>query len=157
MIVGVPTRNLPIEENIKILKKIGFDGFQFDLSSCGIDTLKKDFLISVKDKPDIKVLLNILEEVIRPNCQFCPDFSNVYADISVGGIGAPKNNSVVVIRTETGENLFEDALSAGYIREYTGSEGIISDLNERTVKVIKKMTKIKGERAKRKRSTQIKR
>ena len=47
MIIGVPTRSLEIEENLEILKKIGFDGFQFDLSICGIDTLKKEFLLKI--------------------------------------------------------------------------------------------------------------
>ena len=115
--------------------------------------IKKNFLISVKDKPVVEVPLKDMDDVIRSNCLFCPDFSSLYADIAVGGIGAPKNNSVVVIRTETGENLFEDALSAGYITEYDESEDNMSKLNVRSVKIINRMTKMKGERAKKKRST----
>lgn len=66
MIVGVPTRSLSIEENLKILKRIGFDGFQFDLSSCGIDTLKKGFLLDEEEDKCVKNIKKLSDELEFP-------------------------------------------------------------------------------------------
>jgi len=49
MIVGNPSRRLSFEENLRILKRIGFDGFQLDLISYGIETLKKGFQLDAED------------------------------------------------------------------------------------------------------------
>jgi sugar phosphate isomerase/epimerase len=66
MIVGVPTRKLPLEENLKILKEIGFDGFQLDLSSCGIDTLKKGFLLDSEDDSAIENVKKLSKKLNFP-------------------------------------------------------------------------------------------
>jgi sugar phosphate isomerase/epimerase len=66
MIVGVPSRILPIEENLKILKKIGYDGFQFDLSSCGIDTLKKGFILDSEEDKCIKKIEKLSKDLDFP-------------------------------------------------------------------------------------------
>ena len=74
-IVGVPSQRLEIKENLKILKNIGYDGFQFDLSSCGIDTLKKGFLLDSKDDQciqKIKKLSNSLNFPVRAIHTFYP-------------------------------------------------------------------------------------
>ncbi len=66
MIIGVPTRSLEIEENLEILKKIGFDGFQFDLSICGIDTLKKEFLLKDEDDKCLEKVKKLSEKLNFP-------------------------------------------------------------------------------------------
>ncbi|MCW8966434.1 MAG: sugar phosphate isomerase/epimerase [Candidatus Pacearchaeota archaeon] len=66
MIVGVPTRSLPVEENLKTFKKIGFDGFQFDLSSCGIDTLKKGFLLEEEEDKCVEEIKNLSDKLKFP-------------------------------------------------------------------------------------------
>jgi len=79
MIVGVPSRTIPIKENLKILKEIGYDGFQFDLSSCGIDTLKKDFLLNKEDDrcvQEIKTLSHNLDFPVLALHTFYPIHSD---------------------------------------------------------------------------------
>ena len=45
------------------------------------------------------------------SCKFCKDYTAEFADISVGSVGAPSNNwNSVIIRTEEGQQLFNDAL-----------------------------------------------
>ncbi len=109
--------------------------------------IKKNFLITLKDDTVKEVPMKEVEGAIRSNCLFCPDFSNVYADISVGGIAAPQNHSTVFIRTEQGEQLFAKALSEGFIAEYRATPENISKLRERSLKIINRMSNVKTERA----------
>ncbi|MHA1269253.1 MAG: Coenzyme F420 hydrogenase/dehydrogenase, beta subunit C-terminal domain [Candidatus Helarchaeota archaeon] len=109
--------------------------------------IKKDFIITFKDGSITKIPFNDIEEIVRPNCLFCPDFSNIYADISIGGIGAPQNNSTVIIRTDIGEDLFKSTLKSGYITEYKESREKIIELTDKNIKIIQKMSKIKEERS----------
>ncbi|MBT7102663.1 sugar phosphate isomerase/epimerase [archaeon] len=66
MIVGVPSRTLPIKKNLKILKKIGYDGFQFDLSVCGIDTFKKSFLLDSEEDKCVKKIKKLSQDLNFP-------------------------------------------------------------------------------------------
>ncbi len=59
MIAGVLTKKLDIEKNIKVLKKIGYDGFQFDLKDFGIDMSKKEFLLDKETDNAIKEIQTI--------------------------------------------------------------------------------------------------
>jgi coenzyme F420 hydrogenase subunit beta len=49
-------------------------------------------------------------------CKFCTDYTAELSDISVGSTGAEKGWRTVIIRTETGEELFKGALREGYIQ-----------------------------------------
>ena len=61
-------KSMPFEDNLKILKEIGYVGFQLDLSSCGIDTLKKGFLLdSVKEMDQL--VLTMLQFPLQPDMQ----------------------------------------------------------------------------------------
>ena len=53
-----------------MLKKIGFEGFQFDLSSCGIDTLKKGFLLDDEEDERVEYVKRISEELQFPVLAF---------------------------------------------------------------------------------------
>ena len=43
------------------------------------------------------------------------DFTNIYADISFGGLGSKDKFTTVITRTKKGEEIFSKALSAGVI------------------------------------------
>jgi len=70
MIVGVPSSTLKIEENLNILKKIGYDGFQFDLSSCGIDTFEKKFVFDSEDDKCVERIKKLSSELDFPVLAF---------------------------------------------------------------------------------------
>lgn len=51
----------------------------------------------------------------RKNCEICTDYTSNAADISVGSVGTDKNYSTVIIRTEKGKEIIENAEKEGYI------------------------------------------
>jgi coenzyme F420 hydrogenase subunit beta len=79
--------------------------------------LKEDFMITTKNDTVKHVPLSELERVARPACFACTDYANDFADISVGGIGSPEGYSTVIIRNETGQKIFSNALRKNYIKE----------------------------------------
>lgn len=50
---------------------------------------------------------------VEPSCNSCTDFASDFADISVGGAGSPRKYSTVLARSERGEALIEQMLTAG--------------------------------------------
>lgn len=51
----------------------------------------------------------------RPGCRSCIDFSSELADLSMGGLGLDKW-TLVIVRTQKGEELFSKAENAGILR-----------------------------------------
>jgi len=76
--------------------------------------IKKDLIIQLKG---IESLLHIpfedLKNYIRPACIACSDFTNVYADVSFGGLGSSENFTTVITRTKKGRKLLTEALKRG--------------------------------------------
>ena len=60
----------------------------------------------------IEIPLKQAQEYARPECHHCGDFSAELADISCGGVGA-MDWTIVVLRTERGEALFDRAAAEG--------------------------------------------
>lgn len=52
----------------------------------------------------------------REGCLRCPDFAAEHADLSAGGIGAEDGWTLLLARTERGEQLLEDAAGGGALR-----------------------------------------
>ncbi len=79
--------------------------------------IKDDFIITLTKGVTIHVPLEEIHEVARPACFACHDFSNEYADISVGGLGSPDGYTTTLIRTRVGASVYDKALRRGYIQE----------------------------------------
>ncbi|UCG45383.1 MAG: Coenzyme F420 hydrogenase/dehydrogenase, beta subunit C-terminal domain [Candidatus Bathyarchaeota archaeon] len=79
--------------------------------------MKDDFIISLTRGVTIHVPLEEVHEVARPACFTCKDFSNEYADISVGGLASPNGYTTTLIRTKLGASVYNGALRNGYIKE----------------------------------------
>ncbi|TFF89253.1 MAG: 4Fe-4S dicluster domain-containing protein [Promethearchaeota archaeon] len=58
-----------------------------------------------------------LSDAMRNGCSFCKDFTNKFADISVGSVGSSSGYSTVIIRTEIGEKFYTHTLLNDYILE----------------------------------------
>ncbi|MCW3985274.1 MAG: Coenzyme F420 hydrogenase/dehydrogenase, beta subunit C-terminal domain [Candidatus Bathyarchaeota archaeon] len=99
--------------------------------------IKDDFIITLTKGVTIHVPLEEIDEVARPACFACQDFSNEYADISVGGLGSPNEYTTVLIRTELGSSVYDEALRKGYIQERT-----FEDVEESKLEKTKMMAKI---------------
>jgi len=82
--------------------------------------IKKDLVIQLKGDKDKESLIHIpfedLKNYMRPACNACSDFSNVYADVSFGGLGSPDNFTTVITRTKKGRQLMAEALKNGAIQ-----------------------------------------
>jgi len=73
--------------------------------------IKEDLILHLKGR---KALLHIpfedLKDYVRPACNACSDFTNVYADVSFGGLGSPENFTTITTRTKKGRKLLAEAL-----------------------------------------------
>jgi len=61
------------------------------------------------------VPLKEIKQYVRNSCKLCDDFSSELANISLGGLGL-NEWTFVILRTETGEKLFESAQKAGVLK-----------------------------------------
>ncbi len=82
--------------------------------------IREDLIFKLKEKGTgekiVHIPFNQLTEYMRPACRACNDFTNIYADISFGGLGSPDKYTTVITRTNKGQKIFTDALSAKVIR-----------------------------------------
>ena len=99
--------------------------------------IKDDFIITLTKGVTIHVPLREIDEVARPACFACRDFSNEYADISVGGLGSPDGYTTILMRTELGASVYDEALRKGYIQERT-----FEDAEESRLEKTKMLAKI---------------
>ncbi|MFX1396676.1 MAG: Coenzyme F420 hydrogenase/dehydrogenase, beta subunit C-terminal domain [Promethearchaeota archaeon] len=84
------------------------------------------FKISENDKEKtIKLPFNYLNDYMRSACNACSDFSNIYADISFGGLGSAEKFTTVLTRTQKGVDILKRVIDAGKIRSLDLSEGEI--------------------------------
>ncbi|TFF96672.1 MAG: hypothetical protein EU547_06185 [Promethearchaeota archaeon] len=90
-----------------------FDEDINNLTKMNID--KGKFIINLKNDEEKKVPLKEVQKYARDTCHYCDDLTSIYADISVGSIGAPGGNSAVIVRSKIGEEIYQKAVKAGII------------------------------------------
>ncbi len=89
-------------------------GFLFsDLQKINI---KEDLILNLKGRDSLHIDLKEMEKFMRPACSTCKDFSNVYSDISFGGLGSDEEFTTVLVRSEKGKDLYNLALKRGLIQ-----------------------------------------
>ncbi|MBY9016639.1 MAG: Coenzyme F420 hydrogenase/dehydrogenase, beta subunit C-terminal domain [Candidatus Lokiarchaeota archaeon] len=76
--------------------------------------IKRDLIIQLKGDKNRGSLIHInfeeLKDYMRPACNACSDFTNVYADVSFGGLSSPENFTTVITRTEKGRQLINEVI-----------------------------------------------
>ncbi|MFX1566304.1 MAG: Coenzyme F420 hydrogenase/dehydrogenase, beta subunit C-terminal domain [Promethearchaeota archaeon] len=76
-------------------------------------------------KESFTIPLSEAKEWIDPGCHGCKDFASEFADISVGGAGTPGKWSSVLVRSERGQAIIEEMISAGvFLYEELSEEGL---------------------------------
>ena len=78
--------------------------------------LDKKYRILTADNREIAISPHEVREHTLNSCRMCQDFTAELADISVGGAHPLSDWSIVIIRTEIGEKLFDEAVKAGILR-----------------------------------------
>ncbi|MGI6565228.1 Coenzyme F420 hydrogenase/dehydrogenase, beta subunit C-terminal domain [uncultured Methanosphaera sp.] len=69
----------------------------------------------LKNGQKMKIPLSVAKKVVRKNCNICVELTSETSDISVGSIGSDKGWSTVIIRTDAGLKVINDAIEHGYI------------------------------------------
>ena len=73
------------------------------------------FIANIGERKAIDVPVKNLKTLARECCHHCTDYAAELADISVGGVGCPHGSSIVILRSEEGEELFKEARNAGFL------------------------------------------
>ncbi len=81
----------------------------FDWADVKKYNIRETFWVHLKNGATQSIPLERLDFMKRPACRFCADYSAEFADISCGGIGAPRGQTSVLIRNQKGRGLFKDA------------------------------------------------
>ena len=81
--------------------------------------LREQLILTMRDGRTKRIDLDTASLLAGPNCLRCADFACRFADLSLGGVGSSPGFTTVVVRTERGRRVFEGALAAGYITEWT--------------------------------------
>jgi coenzyme F420 hydrogenase subunit beta len=94
--------------------------------------IKQDVIFKLKDdgagEKTVHIPFNQLTNYMRPACRACNDFTNIYSDISFGGLGSQNKYTTVITRTEKGADIFSKVKNSGIIR--------ILDINENKNKMV---------------------
>jgi coenzyme F420 hydrogenase subunit beta len=84
--------------------------------------IKGKLLFYTKDGAEHTYSLKKAQPYARPGCLKCPDFAAEHADISFGGLGQSDGWTLTVIRTERGEQIWQEAVADGVVEWRPGSE-----------------------------------
>ena len=93
--------------------------------------IKGVFQVWMRDGSYHEIPLKEAHAWTREGCTTCPDFAAEHADISTGGIGAFGDWTLTLLRTEKGEDLFDEMEAAGRHRDAAdrGRPGAVTLLN----------------------------
>ena len=92
--------------------------FNFSFDDIIKMNIKEDIVFYLRNAEPLHIPFADFDEFMRPACAACDDFSNVYADISFGGIGSNEQFTSTLVRTKKGSEIYNGALSKGYIVEF---------------------------------------
>jgi len=93
--------------------------FNFSFNDIIKMNIKDDVIFYLRDSEPLHISFSDIDEFMRPACTACDDFSNVFADISFGGLGSKDNFTTSLVRTPLGTEIYHGALAKGDIVEFT--------------------------------------
>jgi coenzyme F420 hydrogenase subunit beta len=151
-----PSENIEICLGLFCYENFFFQKFQvekfekdFNIKFADIEkiNIKEDLIFKLKNAGSgtkvVHVPFNHLKDYMRPACNACADFTNIYADISFGGLGSQDKYTTVITRTKKGKHIFQKVIDAGIVK--------CSDLdsNKRS-NIIEKLSQFSHSKVKRK-------
>jgi coenzyme F420 hydrogenase subunit beta len=116
------------------------------------DIIKTDithgkFIITKKDGSTDQKPVKTFDECVPEACNLCTNFTSEFSDISVGSVGTEDGWSTVIVRSEKGEKLLENALKLGYLetKDEVNLEAIKKNRSIKKMKFDATAEKRKGE------------
>ena len=82
-------------------------------------SMREELLLTMRDGRTKKIDLDTASLLAGPNCLRCMDFTARFADLSLGAVGSEPGFTTVVVRTDKGAAIFDGAVEAGYISEWS--------------------------------------
>ncbi|MEE8402478.1 MAG: Coenzyme F420 hydrogenase/dehydrogenase, beta subunit C-terminal domain [Candidatus Hydrothermarchaeaceae archaeon] len=79
------------------------------------DITRGKFIITKKDGSTDQKPVKTFDECVPEACNLCTNFTSEFSDISVGSVGTEDGWSTVIVRSEKGETLLENAVKLGYL------------------------------------------
>jgi coenzyme F420 hydrogenase subunit beta len=79
------------------------------------DITRGKFIITKKDGSTDQKPVKTFDECVPESCLLCTNFTAEFADISVGSVGTDDGWSTVIVRSEKGELLLDNAMKKGYL------------------------------------------
>lgn len=111
--------------------------------------IKEALILKVEDKNSKEKIIRIpfdqLVDYIRPACHSCIDFTNIYSDISFGGLGSQDKYTTVIPRTDKGKKLFHEVLDKNIIKSLELDAKAKTDMKELLIKFSESKIKRKEE------------
>jgi coenzyme F420 hydrogenase subunit beta len=101
---------------------IAHDELGLDLDDVIRVNIKGKLLFYTSDGNETTYSLKKAHAYTRPGCLHCPDFAAEHADISFGGLGQSDGWTLTVIRTELGDQIWQDAVRDGIVEWRPGSD-----------------------------------
>lgn len=83
-------------------------------------------------------LNKLYDKAIREACFACSDYTGSFADISVGSVGSEPGWNTVIIRTDRGKKVFDNAVEKGYLE----TKPLLSDEEELVLDLTRNKTDI---------------
>lgn len=74
---------------------------------------QRKLIIELINGEEYRIPLEIVTKYARKGCEYCIDFTNELADISIGNAGAPEEFLTVITRTEKGEKVIGEMIKEG--------------------------------------------
>jgi len=130
----------------KILKdKLDIDSLQ----RVDIPPPPEDVMTFSTQHRDVVLPLDEIRPGIPLGCSYCHDMTAEFADISVGALEleGQKNKNIIIVRTERGEKLLNDAVAAGYINISDLPAGVMDGLSKASMnKKLRAFTRMTDEK-----------
>ena len=86
--------------------------------------IKEHLIVTLEDGTKKSLNFAQLEAFMRSACNACSDFTNLYADLSFGGLASPEKFTTVLARTQKGRDLMLKSIKAEVLscRKLSGQE-----------------------------------
>ncbi|RLE82086.1 MAG: hypothetical protein DRJ51_02430 [Thermoprotei archaeon] len=128
--------NYPYANLIKIIAEVA----KAPLSEVNkVEIRKGKFIVWLRTGVARSAAITEFKEYVNVACKTCPDFTAWFSDISVGSAGSEEGWSTVLIRSETGRNLFNMAVKEGVITA--------KSLSEKALNQVRRLAGVKLKRA----------